>query len=167
MTPLLLDIFCGRGGWTRPALLRGWRCTGIDIIDHGYPAQLILQAAPFDVQEIRARNPQLVLASPPCEEFARYHLPWIAQRQLPSTELLEWSISLIGKVGCPMIVECSRFAARHVPGARFTGSYALWGDLPTLLPDVPRTKMKTSGTDAARRAMIHPVLSDWILSRHE
>jgi len=167
MNLTLLDIFCGRGGWTRPAMLRGWRCIGIDNVDHGYPGELCLADCPLPITSLRLHDPDLVVISPPCEEFARYHLPWIAQPTKPSTALLLWSLSLVQAFDCPVIVECSRFAARHVAGARFTGSYALWGDLPILLPEVPRRKMRTSGTDAARRAMIHPVLSDWILSRHE
>ena len=162
-TLLLLDLFCGRGGWTRPALARGWDAIGVDRDDHGYPAQILLQTLPASLTNLRALRPDLVVASPPCEEFARHALPWITFAGSPSLELLAWSIALIGSFPCPVIVECSRFAARWVPGARFSGSYALWGDLPAILPSPPRRKAMQSGTNPARRAMIEPDLAGWLI----
>jgi hypothetical protein len=161
---LLVDLFCGRGGWSESALAAGWRCVGFDCADHGYPGEWRREVLPIAVDVIRELGPSLVVASPPCEEFARACLPWLRSVEAPCTGLLEWSISLVGRVGCPVIVECSRFAARFVGGARFAGSYALWGDVPALLPPVPRRKSMMSGADPAGRAMIAPALADWIIA---
>ena len=60
------------------------------------------------------------------------------------------------------ITECSRFAARHVPGAIQCESYALWGDVPLLMPVLPRGKMAKSGMRPDLRAEIPPALADWI-----
>jgi hypothetical protein len=165
---ILLDLFCGRGGWTVPALSAGWECIGFDIADHGYPGRLVLGSLPCSIDYLKSFQPDLIVASPPCEDFARHHLPWIAG-PVPSTDLLRWSIGLVGKFDCRVIVECSRFAARHVttPRAFLVGSYALWGNYPALLPDPPRRKSRYWGTDPAKRAMIEPCLAEWIIASND
>lgn len=164
--PIVLDIFCGNGGWSKAAHRNGWDTIGIDIDGRHYPGALIKTRCPVHDEVIRSIAPDAIVASPPCEEYARRHLPWLAKdrpAQLATAiELLNWAISLVGKFNCPTIIECSRFAARHVPGARFTGSYALWGDIPALLPQTPRRKQATSGLRPLRRAEIEPTLADWI-----
>lgn len=164
--PRLLDLFCGRGGWSAPFLRAGWECVGFDVRDFGYRGRLVCRPLPLALPELCSWRPDLVLASPPCEEFARRCLPWIrAERPVEfdrAVSLLRWSVSLVGQLGCPVVVECSRFAARYVPGARFVGSYALWGDVPALLPDLPRRKERFSGRDPSRRAVIEPELSSWV-----
>lgn len=160
----IIDLFCGRGGWSRAAAAAGFRTIGYDVVDHGYQGELILRPCPLHPGELLDWKPAAVFASPPCEDFARAELPWLRTVTSPSTSLLTWAIDLARILPCPVIVECSRFAARYVPGARFAGSYALWGTLPALLPDVPRRKMKSPGTDPARRAIIEPALADWLIA---
>src|SRR5262249_20275133 len=46
--PLLIDLYCGLGGWAEGALAEGYDVIGFDIerheySDHRYPAQLVLQ----------------------------------------------------------------------------------------------------------------------------
>jgi hypothetical protein len=170
--PTLLDLFCGRGGWSEPALRAGWRCCGFDIVDHGFPGEFWRRRLPCDAWYLDSFRPSLVVASPPCEAFARECLPW-GPREFgrrpdelaAAVDLLRWCVSLPGVLDCPVVVECSRFAARFVPGARFVGSCALWGDVPALLPaGLPRRKGLVSGTRdrAARRAVIEPELASWI-----
>jgi hypothetical protein len=162
-----VDLFCGKGGWTIPALLRGWTCVGFDIVDHGYPGDLHTQQLPVQAQEIRQLRPDLVVASPPCEEFARCHLPWIRQVKPPDLTLLRWSIDLITDLfPIPVIVECSRFSARHIAGARFCGPYALWGTIPALLPQVLKRKARMSGTNPAARAIVDAELAAWLIHLH-
>lgn len=162
--PLLLDLFCGKGGWSKPALARGWRCIGFDVADHGYPGELRLESLPVAADVLLQLEPDLIVASPPCEDFARACLPWLKTVKNPSILLLKWSIALAHQVKVPVVIECSRFAARYVPGARFCGSYALWGSLPALLPtSLPRRKQQQWGRRPADRAMIEPELASWIL----
>jgi hypothetical protein len=164
VTPLLLDLFCGKGGWSKAALSAGWRTVGVDNQRHDYPGELILCNLPWPAHAITSLHPTLIIASPPCEEFARAHLPWLRGNGIADCHLLDWSLSLIGRMPCPVIVECSWFAARHRPGARLVGSYALWGNVPALMPKIARRKMKTSGTRPADRAMIPYQLAEWIIS---
>ena len=165
--PTLIDLFCGQGGWSRPARAAGWKCIGYDIADLGYPGELVIRSLPIGVEELMMRSPDLVVASPPCDEYARRHLPWIARQGPIDERLLRWSIGLCGRVNCPVIVECSRFSAREVPGARLVGSYALWGDVPIIMPQVPGEKERRSGTNAARRARIPDSLAGWIIEVRE
>lgn len=167
MRPVLVDLFCGRGGWSKAAARRGWNCVGYDVEDLGYPWWLERRACPLDVAVIERHCPSLVVASPPCEDFARFHLPWLRTVSRPSTALLEWSISLRGRLSCPVVVECSLFAARHVKPQTRAGSFALWGDVPALLPEVARCKAAMSGTEPAKRAEIPEALAGWIMDYHD
>jgi hypothetical protein len=107
-----------------------------------------------------------VVMSPPCEEFARAHLPWLRGDKNPgemAVKLLKHSVALCDRPG--RIVECSAFAARHVPGSLRFGSYALWGDVPLLMRHLPRRKTAKSGKRPDLRAEIPLELSmsvcDW------
>lgn len=164
--PLLLDLFCGRGGWTAPALAAGWECWGVDQADLQYPGHFIQATLPCPFLHHLPACPDLCLISPPCEEFARYHLPWI-KGPPPSLALLRWSIDFARKVPFPCIVECSRFAGRHIPPVATIGNYALWGSVPALLPySLPKRKMRHPGQRPDLRAVIEPDLAGWIIHLH-
>lgn len=85
MTPLAIDLFCGLGGWTDGLLAEGYRVVGFDIERHvygeqRYPAQLVLQ----DVLTIHGRQfktADLIVASPPCQEFSYMAMPWCKAKQ--------------------------------------------------------------------------------------
>ena len=63
----VLELFCGRGGWSKPFIEAGHECIGIDIKDYGYPAKFI-QADLFDYEPEGYYD--VILASPPCSEFS-------------------------------------------------------------------------------------------------
>ena len=78
----ILDVCCGRGGWSAPFIEDGDEVYGIDIKNCGYPGQLILQ----DIRTIdghRFKNFDLIIGSPPCEDFsdARYRSVWIHKKK--------------------------------------------------------------------------------------
>lgn len=165
MKPRVLDLFCGVGGWSKAFAARGWHCVGVDIAALGYPFEFV-QADVWTLERAWIDGFDAVVASPPCEEFARAWLPWLRGDKRPeqwALDLLAWSVSLCDRPG--RLVECSVFGARHVPGALLNGSYALWGDVPVLMPRLPRGKMRKSGKRPELRAEIPPQLSgsvaDW------
>lgn len=165
--PHLLDLFCGAGGWTKAAMARGWTCTGIDIIDHGYPATLIIERLPTASALAQFGNFDAIVASPPCEQFARRHLPWIQDQQPIDERLLRYAIREAARVPCPMVVECSKFAAREVPGAWIWNQHALWGDLPALRIEASQGKTRKTGENPAARAEIPHDLADRIITHFE
>jgi len=161
--PRMLELFCGLGGWSESFAARGWHTTGVDVVAHGYRGHSFIQT------DCRALAPEFiasfdaVLASPPCEDFARAWLPWLRGDHQPSAEsieLLQWSVALANRPR--FLVECSRFGARHCPGSYCIGSYALWGDVPLLFPGWPRSKSRKSGLRPELRAVIPPALADTV-----
>ena len=158
----LLDLFCGVGGWSKAFAAHGWACTGVDIAFLGYPFDFV-QADVLTLDRDWINGFDGIVASPPCEEYARAWLPWLRADRQPARwalDLLEWSVALCDRP-C-RLVECSNFAARHVPGSTRCESYALWGDVPLLMPVLPRGKMAKSGMRPELRAEIPPALADTV-----
>lgn len=160
--PSLLEIFCGRGGWSKSFAARGWLCTGVDLVDLGYPFSFMRRdARSLTAAEIDRFD--AVVMSPPCEDFARAWLPWLRGDHTPEAwaiDLLRWSVALCDRPR--RLVECSLFAARHEPGAVRVGSWALWGDVPLLFPQFRRGKTRISGLRPDLRAEIPPPLADTV-----
>jgi hypothetical protein len=152
----MLDVFCGVGGWTKQFQSMGWECTGVDLEDFSrvYPGAFV-QADALTLSRSFIDSFDAVVMSPLCEEFARAWLPWLRADKQPAEwaiNLLCWSVALCDRPR--RIVECSNFAARHVPGAVRCESYALWGDVPLLMPFLPRSKTRKSGKNPELRAEI-------------
>lgn len=85
--PLAIDLYCGLGGWTEGLLAEGWEVIGFDIERHdygsgGYPSQLVL----MDTRQIHGAMfacADLIVASPPCQEFSYRAMPWKRAKALP------------------------------------------------------------------------------------
>lgn len=160
--PRMLELFCGRGGWSKAFARLGWDCTGVDLEDLDYPYRLVQ----VDVRELAPEwiaGFDAVVASPPCEEFARAWLPWLRGDHKPeksAVDLLRWSISLCDRPR--RLVECSHFSTHHATGSRKVNSFALWGDVPLLFPEFPRGKQKISGKRPDLRAEIPLPLAETV-----
>lgn len=164
--PEAIDLFCGLGGWSDGLIAEGWRCVGFDIErheygEHRYPGQLVIQ----DVRTLHGsqfKSADLIVASPPCQEFSWMAMPWSRAKQVARalrgedqfpdgyrgsrtiadlTALFD-ACFRIQREACevagrhiPMIVENVRGAQPWVGRAkRNFGSYYLWGDVPALMP---------------------------------
>ena len=57
------------GGWSIGFHREGYRCIGVDVVDVGYPYELLLE----DIRYFHAGvyEPQVVVLSPPCTEFSQ------------------------------------------------------------------------------------------------
>jgi len=65
----VLDLFCGMGGWSVGFYREGFDCTGIDIVDVGYPYAFFKR----DIRDFHCDGlvrPDVIVASPPCTEFS-------------------------------------------------------------------------------------------------
>mgnify|MGYP000147264852 CR=1 FL=1 len=81
----VLDLFCGAGGWSIPFIKDGDYVVGVDIRDVGYPGKLILK----DVRELDGRQFRgfdLIIGSPPCEEFSIAKEFWVHKGRLRNIE---------------------------------------------------------------------------------
>lgn len=129
----MLDLFAGLGGASAAMRARGWDVVTVDIDpDFGCTYTADLETWSYDGPSV-----DLVWASPPCTEFSRSHLPWLAGKYPPpSLDLARASLRIIGECN-PIwwIVENVRGAARwltplfgHSP--RQLGQAFLWGKFP-------------------------------------
>lgn len=142
--PLAIDLYAGLGGWTEGLLAEGWDVIGFDIERHdygsgGYPAQLVL----MDTRQIHGAmfaGADLIVASPPCQEFSYRAMPWKRAKALPPPVLgtnLFWQCWRIQNEACeaagryiPLVVENVKGAQPWVGRAKGRyGSFYLWGDV--------------------------------------
>ena len=145
--PLVIDLYCGLGGWADGFLLEGYTVVGFDVVRHDYgdgvyPGQLVIQDA-RTLDGAQFRRAACIVASPPCQEYSYRAMPWSRVRTLPppSNELwdacfrIQREASAAAGHHIPLIVENVRGAQRWVgPAAWHFGSYYLWGDVPALMP---------------------------------
>lgn len=170
MRPLAIDLFCGLGGWTDGLLAEGYDVIGFDIErhvygDHRYPARLVLQDV-LTLHGSQFRDADLIVASPPCQEYSYMAMPWSRAKQIAAalrgegefpqgytgsrtvaelTALFD-ACFRIQREACaasgrhiPLIVENVKGAQPWVGRARWNfGSYYLWGDVPALMPPTLR-----------------------------
>ena len=85
--PVVIDLCCGLGGWSSGFLAEGWDAIGFDIEKHEYggkryPGELILaDVLTLNGYDLRAANPALVVASPPCTEYSHMAMPFSRGRR--------------------------------------------------------------------------------------
>jgi len=177
--PLAIDLFCGLGGWTDGLLAEHWDVVGFDIERHEYgdaryPAPLVLQAV-MTLDGRQFRNADLIVASPPCQEFSYMAMPWSRAKQIAAalrgqgefpkpyngsrtvgqlTALFDACFRLQTEASdaagryIPLLVENVRGAQPWVGRAPWNyGSFYLWGDVPALMPFARGPKIGT-GTPA-------------------
>lgn len=135
-----------------------------------YPAHLVIQ----DVLTLHGRqfkDAALIVASPPCQEYSYMAMPWSRAKAIASdyrsgkrdvkqlTALFDACFRIQREASeaagrhIPMVVENVKGAQPWVGRARWMyGSFALWGDVPALMP-IARS-FKSSGmnwSDLAKR----------------
>lgn len=174
--PLAIELFSGLNGWGTPLIEEGWRVLSFDIFDMekeaGLPrdhrCQLVLQ----DVCTLHGAqfvNADLIVASPPCQDFSRWDQPWTRARWpnppnmnlWRAAERIQTQASIHAGRHIPLIIENVRGAQRYagIAKAHFGKQY-LWGDVPALLPAIDgaqndgRQKQTFSSTAKAQRAKI-------------
>lgn len=157
--PLMVDLFCGLGGWASGGLTEGYDVIGFDIErhqygEHRYPAQLVIQDV-LTLHGSQFREATLIVASPPCQAYSYRAMPWKRAKALPPPDntlfeacfrIQREAIEAAGR-HIPLIVENVRGAQKWVGRARWNwGSFYLWGDVPALMPPVHQSRVSVPPT---------------------
>lgn len=172
--PLVIDLYCGLGGWAEGFLSEGYSVIGFDVERHdygtgGYPGQLVLQ----DVTTLHGsqfKGAAVIVASPPCQAYSRRAMPfgalWREHNRMDDdgapagnyqgknpifNDLFRTCFRLQREAShaagrhIPMIVENVKGAEAFVgPAAWHFESYFLWGDVPALMP-IGRSRKGSKG----------------------
>lgn len=161
-----------------------------DYGEHRYPAQLVLQDV-RTLHGSQFAGVDLIVASPPCTEYSYMAMPWSRAKQIaralrgddqfPEGYTGSRTIEQLNALfdACFRIqAEACEAAGRHVPlvvenvngaqpwvgPARWNfGSFYLWGDVPALMPMVPRVA-KNPGHDWNRFRQSGEVSPHWNVS---
>ena len=181
---------------------------GFDIERHvygeaRYPAQLVIQDV-LTIHGTQFKDAALIVASPPCTEFSYMAMPWSRAKEKAAalrdgrddpkrlTALFDACFRIQAEAceaaghHVPLVVENVCGAQKWVGRAKWKyGSFALWGDVPALMPirrrgdgvkqggdwfnaSQPSISRLTSSKSTARKAAsahiakIPPSLSRWI-----
>lgn len=166
MKPLAIDLFCGLGGWAEGFLAEGWRVIGFDITRHdygngSYPGELVLQDV-LTLHGSQFSDAQIIVASPPCQEYSYRAMPWSRAKALPPPDnslfnscfrIQREAIESAGRY-IPLIVENVRGAQKWVGKAKWHfGNYYLWGDVPALMPPVSVRRTQANASDIALKGV--------------
>lgn len=146
----MLDLFCGRGGWTNAFLERGWECVGVDLVQsadyrgdfvHGnvlnirvgdlFGHPLLTYVRDRGLSQIFSQQFDFICASSPCEQFSVHGMKHFH----PNPPYPELGIKLFNHTreiceasGVPYIMENVRAAQQFVGGAvHHCGPFYLWG----------------------------------------
>lgn len=156
----LLDLFCGRWGWSRAFAARGWECVGVDLI---WPDEIpdgcrfiranvmallcenkkFIHVYPLEESEpkgmVYAFRPDFIIASSPCEQFSVHGM----KNFHPNPPYPELGIKLFAHArllceaaGIPYVLENVRAAQQFVGNAvNHCGPFYLWGNsVPPIMP---------------------------------
>ena len=138
----LLDLFCGRWGWSRAFAARGWECVGLDLIEPPKTPDgcrfVIGDVLAVDVGQIQRGDYDFIVASSPCEEFSVHGMKHFH----PNPKYPEMGIKLFNHTraiceasGVPYVMENVRTAQQFIGQAiHHCGPFYLWGTgVPPLL----------------------------------
>lgn len=145
--PFMLDLFCGYKGASEAMRRRGWNVVTVDVMESFSPTYCI------DVREFSwpttcadIAQPDLVWASPPCQEFSRQTMPWTRSRNPspPDLSLVESAQRIIGEIRPRWwVIENVRGAIPYLgKPVKKIGAYCLWGEFPDF--DATTSKRKES-----------------------
>lgn len=148
----MLDLFCGRFGWSKAFAARGWECVGIDLVR---PPEIpenceFVECDVLTVCVSMLQQYDFICASSPCEQFSvhgvKHFNPNPAYPEL-GIKLFNHTRGLCETAGIPYIMENVRAAQQFVGKAgNHCGPFYLWGNgIPPLTPQGIRKGLDTAG----------------------
>lgn len=140
----MLDLFCGRFGWSKAFAARGWECVGVDWTHPQIEIPKGCDLICTDILKLSAGfiadgHFDFICASSPCEEFSVHGMKHFH----PNPKYPELGIKLFNHTraiceesGVPYILENVRVAQDFVGQAvHHCGPFYLWGSgVPAILP---------------------------------
>ena len=145
--PFMLDLFCGYKGASEAMRQRGWIVETADIkVSFNATYTVDLREWSWKPQQPDLRVPDLVWASPPCQEFSRQTMPWTRAKNPapPDLSLVNSAKRIIEEINPRWwVIENVRGAVPYLgrPVKRI-GAYCLWGVFPEF--EAETTKRKES-----------------------
>ena len=168
----MLDLFCGRWGWSRAFAKRGWHCVGVDLIaspDVPENCQFdLLDVLSIDNKYILWGNLDFICASSPCEQFSVHGMKHFHPNP-PYPEigikLFEHTRRICEESRVPYVMENVRAAQWFAGTAKaHCGSFHLWGSgVPPILPQGIRkgaSQMRRDGRYQRVRGIDHLMCLD-------
>jgi hypothetical protein len=160
MRKLMLDLFAGTGGASRAFMEAGWEVVTVDNDPRHGPAVV----ADLRTWSWGGRRPELLWASPPCQEFSRTAMPWCRKKgpPAPSMELVEAALRVVRETAPRGAVPYLRplLGAPRV----VAGPFHLWGYFPPFRLDLPAFKERLGSRDVVKRAAVPRRLSAALLA---
>lgn len=132
----MLDLFCGKFGWSQSFAARGWTCVGVDLVD----PKIVPDGCTFinsdiltwDAQDIINGGFDFICASSPCEQFSLFGLKHFHPNPpYPALgiELFNHTRKILEESGIPYVMENVRNSQYFVgKAANRCGPFYLWGN---------------------------------------
>lgn len=159
----MLDLCCGLKGASEAMTARGWQVVTLDN-DPRFNPDIVADVRTWNYTGPR---PDLVWASPPCQEYSRTSMPWLRPAPAPDMSIFFGCLSVI-RQSDPLswVLENVRGAAPYFrpylgKPSYIAGPFFLWGHFPAL-PKIDlkmRTKESYGSKQRELRAKIPPALS--------
>jgi hypothetical protein len=137
----LLDLFCGRWGWSRAFAARGWECIGIDLERPPENPKncAFIQWDILLLTTLRDYKADFIVASSPCQQFSVHGMPHFHPNpKYPAMgiRLFNHTRELCEASGIPYVMENVRPAQWFVgESVNNCGPFHLWGTgVPPLMP---------------------------------
>lgn len=152
----VLDLFCGRFGWSKAFAARGWECVGVDLVE---PPKVPDRCEFYQLDILGISHIQgwmadwdfdFICASSPCEQFSvhgmKHFHPDPPYPEL-GIKLFNHTRSLCEVSGVPYVMENVRAAQQFVGKAvSHCGPFYLWGSgVPPLMPQGVKKGFQTGG----------------------
>jgi hypothetical protein len=145
--PLMKDVCCGNGGWTKGFLAEGWDSIGYDIEEQpNYPGEFRRRNI-LDMTAADLFDADFVAVSTPCQQFSLFGLPMFFPDPpfpLLGIELFMHAQRICRESNRPFIMENVRAARKFVgPAVTHCGPFYFWGNaVPALFPPECRQVQK-------------------------
>jgi hypothetical protein len=155
---LMLDLCSGLGGASSTFRQAGWDVITVDC-DPSFEPDIVADVRTWSWY---GRRPDLIWASPPCDEFSREFMPWCKTGQAPSLEIVSGCKRIIDEVkpdwwSIENVIGSVNYIRPLLGNYRMHyGAFYLWGNFPDLGRPavVMRKKESFSSKEHKKRAMI-------------